>query len=245
MGLQPSLLEGCVFQRRIYFRSMPTETIADRVGRVRSRIAAACRRSGRTADDVTLVAVTKGMAPELVREAFEAGIRHFGENRVQEAEAKLRALADVRGGSTWHMVGHLQSNKVKGAIALFDIIHSVDSLHLAETISQRAPVPVPVFLELNLAAESTKFGFSLHDLPGAYAAMAELPRLDVVGLMTVAPPAQRAEDVRPIFQRLREEARLLGLRGLSMGMSDDFEVAIEEGATHVRIGRAIFGERQR
>lgn len=222
---------------------MPTETIAGRLGRVRQRIEAACARSGRSADSVTLIAVTKGFPPAAIREAAAAGVRHFGENRVQEAQGKLPQLAGLSNAVTWHMIGHLQTNKVKTVLELFDTIHSVDSLHLAEAISRRALETVPVFLEVNVSGEHTKYGFSLDNLPSEHAAVAALPKLDVRGLMTVAPLADDPEQARPVFRRLRDAAASLGLRELSMGMSDDFEVAIEEGATHVRIGRAIFGER--
>jgi len=218
-------------------------TVAQRVERVRLRIATACQRSGRSPEEVTLVAVTKGFPPEAAREAVAAGVRHLGENRVQEAEAKRLGLSDLPPDVVWHMVGHLQTNKVKTALGLFDIIHSVDSLDLAEAISRRALKPVPVFLEVNVAGEPTKYGFSPDELPRAREAIARLSNLDVRGLMTVAPLAASQEAVRSVFRRLREMAHSLGLHELSMGMTDDFEVAVEEGATHVRIGRAIFGER--
>jgi hypothetical protein len=191
------------------------------------------------------VAVAKGFPAEAVREGAAAGLRHFGENRVQEAQAKLPLLADLSPRPTWHMVGHLQTNKVKTALGLFDIIHSVDSLHLAEAISRRAPqsVRVPVLLEVNVAGEAAKYGFSAEELPAQAEAIRRLPGLDVRGLMTVAPMTESPEQVRPVFRRLRGLAESLGLRELSMGMTDDFEVAVEEGATIVRIGRAIFGER--
>jgi len=220
------------------------DTIAQRLEAVRRGIAAACLRSGRSPAEVTLVAVCKGFPPEAIREAAAAGVRHLGENRVQEAEAKRPHLTDLPPGVVWHMVGHLQTNKVKTALGLFDIIHSVDSLHLAETISRRALRLVPVFLEVNVAGEASKYGFSPDGLPKAAAAIACLPNLQVRGLMTVAPLAASMEQVRPVFRRLREMARSLGLQEPSMGMTDDFEVAVEEGATHVRIGRAIFGERR-
>jgi pyridoxal phosphate enzyme (YggS family) len=220
---------------------MAVQTIAARVEVVGTRIAAACERAGRSRTEVTLIAVTKGFGPETVREAVAAGVRDIGENRVQEAEAKLLGLRGLP--VTWHMIGHLQTNKVKAALRLFDIIHSVDSVHLAEAISGRAPRQVPAFLEVNVAGEPTKPGFALDELPPAFEAITRLPNLDVRGLMTVAPPTASPEDVRPVFRRLAGAARKLGLRELSMGMTDDFEVAIEEGATHVRIGRAIFGER--
>lgn len=207
------------------------------------RVAAACQRSGRSEDEVTLVAVTKGVPPRAIVEAAHSGVRDFGENRIQEAATKRPALEDLPRGTRWHMVGHLQTNKVKECLRLFDIIHSVDSLHLAEVISRRAARPVPVFLEVNVAGESTKHGFTPDELYGAFERICILPNLEIHGLMTVAPLTGDAEEVRPVFASLRALAGRLNLRGLSMGMSDDFEVAVEEGATHVRIGRAIFGER--
>jgi pyridoxal phosphate enzyme (YggS family) len=141
------------------------------------------------------------------------------------------------------MIGHLQTNKVAAALRLFDVIHSVDSLRLAEAISSRAASALPVFLEVNVAEEPSKGGFDVGELSDAVPAVRRLPNLDVRGLMTIAPIAGRSEDVRPVFRRLREAAHGLGLSGLSMGMTNDYEIAIEEGATHVRVGRAIFGER--
>ena len=224
---------------------MRVATVAERLQAVRLRMAEACHRSGRSPDQVTLVAVTKGFPPQAVREAAAAGVRHFGENRVQEAQAKLPTLADLSPRPTWHMVGHLQTNKVKTALNLFDIIQSVDSLHLAEAISRRAPKPhrVPVLLEVNVAGEPAKYGFSPAELPAQADAIRRLPGLDVRGLMTVAPMTNDCDELRPVFQRLRELARSLQLPELSMGMTDDFETAVEEGATIVRVGRAIFGER--
>ena len=224
---------------------MQVSTIAERLEAVRLRIAEACHRSGRSPDEVTLVAVTKGFPPEVVRRGAAAGIRHFGENRVQEAQAKLPLLADLSPRPTWHMVGHLQTNKVKTALNLFDIIHSVDSLHLAEAISRRVPpsARVPVLLEANVAGEPAKYGFSPEELPAQAKAIRRLPGLDVRGLMTVAPMTEDSYELRPVFRRLRQLAQSLDLPELSMGMTDDFEVALEEGATIVRIGRAIFGER--
>ena len=223
---------------------MYAASIASRVEGVRRRIASACERSGRSPEEVTLVAVTKGVALEAIRESVDAGVRHLGENRVQEAEDKQNVLGDLSGLVTWHMVGHLQTNKVKLAMSLFAIIQSVDSFHLAEAISKRSSARRPIFLEVNLSQEPSKYGFALDELPRRHAAIAQLPALDVRGLMTVAPQTDNAEDVRPHFWRLRVAAEGLGLKELSMGMSNDFEVAIEEGATHVRIGRAIFGERR-
>jgi len=224
---------------------MCVATVAERLQAVRLRIADACARTGRSPDEVTLVAVTKGFPPEAVREAAAAGVRHFGENRIQEAQAKLPALGDLSPKPTWHMVGHLQTNKVKTALNLFDIIQSVDSFHLAEAINRRAPQPdrVPVLLEVNVAAEPAKYGFSPDELPSQAEAIRRLPGLDVRGLMTVAPMTDDREQLRPIFRRLRQLAQSLQLPELSMGMTDDFETAVEEGATIVRVGRAIFGER--
>jgi hypothetical protein len=170
-----------------------------------------------------------------------AGIAHVGENRVQEAAAKILALRGLP--VTWHLVGHLQTNKAKTALELFDIIHSVDSLHLAEVLSHRAERPLPVLLEVNVTGEVSKFGFSPDDVAAAAQAIPRLPHVDLRGLMTVAPFVSDPETVRPVFRELRRLRDALGLRELSMGMTDDFEVAIEEGATLVRIGRAIFGER--
>ena len=222
---------------------MRVSTIAERLDAVRLRIAAACLRGGRSPEDVTLVAVVKGFPPAAVREAVAAGVRHLGENRVQEAAARRPPLDDLPPDVVWHMVGHLQTNKVATALNLFDIIQSVDSLHLAQAVSGRAHIDVPVFLEVNVAGEATKYGFAPDDLPAAAEAIARLPHIEVRGLMTVAPLLADQQQARPVFRRLRELGRALGLHELSMGMTDDFEVAVEEGATLVRIGRAIFGER--
>lgn len=222
---------------------MERQTVAERLEQVRNRIEAACKRSGRLPKEITLIAVTKGFPPDVVHEAVAAGITDIGENRVQEAQAKRSELSDLPANVTHHMLGHLQTNKVKAALDLFDIIHSVDSLHLAEAISRRASTPFPVFLEVNAAAETSKFGFTPEAIPDEVRAIRGLSNLDVRGLMTVAPIADDTEDVRPIFRRLRKCADDLDLQDVSMGMTNDFEVAIEEGATHVRIGRALFGER--
>lgn len=221
---------------------MPLDTIAERVAHVQESIASACTRVGRSPQEITLLAVTKGVAPEMIREAVAAGIRDLGENRVQEAEGKRRALHDLT-GVTWHMVGHLQTNKIKTAMGLFDIIHSVDSFHLADAISRRSVERLPIFLEVNVAREPNKYGFSIEELRFEFERIARLPHVDVRGLMAIAPQTRDFERVRSIFRTLKEAARTLGLSELSMGMSDDFQIAVEEGATHLRIGRAIFGER--
>jgi len=217
--------------------------IAERLAVVRERIEAACCRAGRSPEEVTLVGITKGFAPDAVAEAVAAGLEDAGENRVQEAAAKIEALARRGIRPRWHLVGHLQTNKVKTALDLFAIIHSVDSLRLAQELNRRASRPAAVLIEVNVAQEASKFGFIPGELPTALSAISSLPNLDVRGLMNVAPVAGDAEAVRPIFRRLRELRDAAGLRELSMGMTDDFEVAIEEGATLVRVGRAIFGPR--
>ncbi len=217
------------------------ETIAARLTQVHDRIAAACERSGRLPEEVTLIAVSKGFGAAAVREAAATGVTDIGENRVQEAADKRPELDDVSGVS-WHMIGHLQTNKVKVALGLFDVIHSVDSLRLAQAISNRATSYVPVFLEVNVSQEPTKTGFTIDQVSDAYRA-ARLLHLDVRGLMTIAPRTDGDENARPIFRELRQTAQGLGLEQLSMGMTNDYEIAIEEGATRVRIGRAIFGER--
>ena len=221
---------------------MRLATIAERVAHVRQRVEHAAERAGRSPADVTIVAVSKGFPPSAIDEAVVAGIGDVGENRVQEAAAKIVALRPLP--ITWHLVGHLQTNKAKTALELFDIIHSVDSLHLAEVLSHPdRSGPLPILLEVNAAGEATKFGFPPGEVAAAAQAIARLPHLDLRGLMTVAPFVSDPETVRPVFRELRRLRDALGLRELSMGMTDDFEVAIEEGATLVRIGRAIFGER--
>ena len=191
-----------------------------------------------------MVAVTKTVEPDRVIEAFQAGVRHFGENKVQEAARKLPLLGEMVSASTWHMVGHLQSNKVKHALELFHSIDSVDSVRLARLVDGYARKKMPILLQVNVSEELTKEGFSVRELPDAAAQIREMPHLDVRGLMTVGPLVPDPNGVRPVFRRLRELSDSLGLKELSMGMSDDFEVAIEEGATMIRIGRGIFGERR-
>jgi hypothetical protein len=220
---------------------MRLDTIAERVAHVRQRVERAAERAGRSPADVAIVAVSKSFPRQAIEEAVAAGIAHVGESRVQEAAAKIPGLRRLP--VTWHLVGHLQANKAKTAVELFDIIHSVDSLHLAEVLSHRAQRPLPVLLEVNAAGETSKFGFPPSEVAAAAQAVARLPHLDLRGLMTVAPWASDPEAVRPIFRHLRRLRDALGLPELSMGMTDDFEVAIEEGATLVRIGRAIFSER--
>ena len=228
--------------------------VAANVARVRERIAAAARRSGRRADDVTLVAVTKGVALPRILAAGTCGVTDFGENRVQEAVPKITTLRAQRlSTARYHMVGHLQRNKVRGAVQIFEVVHSVDSAALAAALSQRAAASgriVDVLLQVNVAQEPQQFGLAPEALPSMLREIVGLPALRVIGLMTIAPQADDAGRVRPVFRRLRELRDGMARTGvapllvhLSMGMSDDFEIAVEEGATIVRIGRAIFGPR--
>jgi hypothetical protein len=211
---------------------------------IRKRIAKAAEKAGRSSSEVTLVAVTKTVDASAIQEAFAAGLCHFGESRIQEAKDKIPALSCLDPRPTWHLVGHLQTNKAKTAAEMFDVIHSIDSLKVAEAISQHSSRDMSVLVQVNVAGESSKHGFVLQDTIAALEHIARLPHLRIKGLMTIAPYADDPEEVRPVFRRLRLMRDSLGLEHLSMGMSHDFEVAIEEGATMVRIGRAIFGERE-
>ena len=211
---------------------------------VRARIARACQRSNREPDKVTLVAVTKGFDMRVIRTAFNCGLRDFGENRAQEATGKMEQLADLRQSIMWHMVGHLQSNKAKIAVQKFDIVHSVDSVRLAMILSQYIDNTFPILLQMNITGEGSKSGFKEEEVLNAIREIEKLPNLEIKGLMTIAPFVNDPEEIRPVFRRLRELRDSIGLEHLSMGMTDDFEVAVEEGATILRIGRAIFGHRR-
>jgi pyridoxal phosphate enzyme (YggS family) len=231
--------------------------VADNLAAIRERIAAAARRAGRSPDEIALMAVTKTFPPQVIRAAYDAGQRLFGENRVQEFAAKcpeLRGLADAR----WHMVGHLQSNKASKAAEIFDAMDSVDSVHLAEKLNAAARKldrRLGVLVELNLGGESQKSGVAPEspEFGALLDAAARLEHLEFRGLMTIPPFTGDPEGARPYFRRLREirdhiagrNLLRVGLDVLSMGMSHDFEVAIEEGSTCVRLGTAIFGERPR
>jgi PLP dependent protein len=232
--------------------------IKENVALCLKRIDAAARRAHRDPSDVTLVGVAKGADAARIQEALGAGVRHVGENRIQEASLKYDALNNVArslGATlTWHMIGHLQTNKAKDAVRLFDLIHSVDSVRLAEAIEKEAAKInkiQDILLEVNVSGEASKYGFSPDDIKTAFKKIIVFSHLRVRGLMTVAPIEDDPEKTRLFFRRLRElNKELFGLRPsdfglpfLSMGMTDDFEIAIEEGATHVRIGRGIFGER--
>jgi PLP dependent protein len=217
--------------------------IEQNVRNLQQHITMACERAGRSPQDVKLIAVSKTMQASAIEEAFHAGIRDFGESRVQEAKTKVEQLQTLKPDITWHLVGHLQTNKAKTAAAIFDIIHSVDSLKLAETLNNCSPKRLPILIQVNIAAEATKGGFMMSEVDEAVKQIGKLSNLEVQGLMSIAPWVENTEEVRPVFRQLRLLRDALGLKHLSMGMSDDFEVAIEEGATLVRIGRAIFGER--
>ena len=223
---------------------MKDARIKQNLAGIRKRIAKAAEKAGRSPSEVTLVAVTKTVDVSAIQEAFAAGLCHFGESRIQEAKDKIPALSCLDPRPTWHLVGHLQTNKAKTAAEMFDVIHSVDSLKVAEAISQYASRDMSVLVQVNVAGEASKYGFVLQDTIAALEHIARLPHLRIKGLMTIAPYADNPEEVRPVFRRLRLMRDSLGLEHLSMGMSHDFEVAIEEGATLVRIGRAIFGERE-
>jgi len=225
-------------------RDVLQQGIAENVASIRKRIEAAARRSRRDAGSVKLIAVTENFPAATVRAAYGCGLRDFGENRVQEAEAKFGELADLRPDLTLHLIGHLQTNKVKDALKLFDIIHSVDSVKLVQEISNRAAGKVPVLIEVNVAGEESKFGLSEEQLRNTITATGGMPNIEIRGLMTVAPYVEDAEEVRPVFAELKRLNDSFGFTELSMGMTDDFEVAIEEGATMIRVGRAIFGERR-
>lgn len=222
----------------------PPGALAERVSAVRERVRIACERAGRNPASVTLVAVTKTRPASAVAEAWAAGIRNFGENRVQEGAAKAEEAAALGIAPTWHLIGHLQTNKVRPALRAFDILHAVDSERLLRAIAAAADSPVRMMIEVNVSQEPSKYGVAPAELPGLLACAGALPGIRVEGLMTVAPAAPDPEASRPFFRALRELAIGHGLPALSMGMTGDFEIAIEEGATHIRVGRAIFGERQ-
>jgi pyridoxal phosphate enzyme (YggS family) len=219
------------------------QTVEQRIAAVRERIQRACDRAGRDPGGVTLVAVSKTHAAEALAAAYAAGVRDFGENRVQEALPKIEALRARDMAPRWHLVGHLQTNKAKVAAEAFDILHGVDTERVAEAISRHATRPVEVLLEVNVAGETSKHGVSPEEAEAVAERIRALPNVRLTGLMTVAPIVDDPEEARPMFRRLREMCDRLGLRELSMGMTDDFEVAVEEGSTLVRVGRAIFGPR--
>ncbi|MDD5705204.1 MAG: YggS family pyridoxal phosphate-dependent enzyme [Kiritimatiellae bacterium] len=227
------------------------DSFRERLAHIRARMAAACARAKRGADEVELIAVTKTFGPEAVRDAWQAGIAQLGENRVQEAAAKIPTCVS---GPEWHLIGHLQRNKVRPALELFTVLQAVDSERLLEQIARVADetgARPRVLLEINVSGEASKFGLTPEAAPAAIEHTLTLPSLTLEGLMTMAPFCPDQELTRPVFARLRdcrdrwERQFGIGLPRLSMGMSNDYEVAIEEGATWVRIGTALFGGRPR
>jgi len=231
---------------------MTTKSVRENLLRIQEKIAAAAARAGRNANEITLIGVSKTHPASAIREAFEAGVRHFGENRVQEWEGKRARTEGL--AATWHLIGHLQSNKAVKAAKLFHSIDSVDDLALAQRLDRaRVEAGIPgklrVLIEVRVALEETKSGVETRELPELAEKIAGLPRLELAGLMCIPPFLEQVEQVRPYFRRLRELrdqlSKSLGraLPVLSMGMSHDFEAAIEEGATEVRLGTALFGER--
>jgi len=230
-------------------------TLSENIAFVQERVSAAARRAGRTPREVTLMGVTKTQSPERIREAYAAGLRVFGENRVQEFAGKAGALADLA-GAEWHMIGHLQTNKAATAAELFHAVDSVDSVKLAEKLDASAREmgkKLPVLIEINVGGEAAKSGVAAdsQELANLLASAARFECLQFCGLMTVPPFAEDPQEARPFFRRLRELSEKIAARRLpgiqthvlSMGMSHDFEVAVEEGSTCVRVGTAIFGER--
>ncbi len=225
--------------------------LAANIETVEQRITAACQRVGRARSEVTLIAVTKSQPPDAIQEAARLGLTLFGENKVQEARAKIPLCP---GRLRWHMIGHLQTNKCREAVGLFEMVQSVDSLHVAEELNKRAEAAsktLPILIEVNVSGEASKFGCKPEQLLAEFESLNCFDRLEIHGLMTIPPWGPNPEKARPLFGKLRllkeQCEQILGapLPHLSMGMSDDFEVAIEEGATMVRVGTAIFGERPR
>lgn len=229
---------------------METEfNFSERLEKVQERIKAACQRSGRSVNDVEIIAVTKTHGPEVIRDAWEGGLRIMGENRVQEAAAKIPQSIS---GPDWHLIGHLQKNKIRPALQLFTMLHSIDSLDLLKQIGRIAEetgATPSILLEVNVSGESSKFGLRPDNVPQVIEEALSIRHITLEGLMTMAPFSTNQEDARPHFARLRElrdkmEADFnASFPHLSMGMSGDYEVAIEEGATLVRIGTALFGDR--
>ncbi|MBV9258971.1 MAG: YggS family pyridoxal phosphate-dependent enzyme [Ktedonobacteraceae bacterium] len=228
------------------------ERLAANIAAVRSAIKEAAERVGRRPEEITLIAVSKTRPVAMVEMAYRLGITDFGENRVQEALPKIAEFRPQ--GLRWHMIGHLQSNKARKVVSAFASVHSVDSLHLAQALNRYVELEqrerLPVLLEVNIAGEQSKAGIRGAEVPVLARQIAELPHLELQGLMTVAPLVENPEEVRPVFRelrslrdRLRDELPDCSWHHLSMGMTDDYCIAIEEGATIVRVGRAIFGER--
>lgn len=226
-----------------------TGSISENLLNIHDRIARAARRAGRDPGEVTIVAVTKTVEPKRIKEAISAGLRVFGENYVQEAQEKMGKFKEKK--LKWHFIGHLQKNKAKFAVELFDLIHSLDSVELAQELNKRAKKPLDVLIEVNIAKENTKTGIDPEGAVKLARAISSMGNLKLRGLMAIPPSFEQPEMARPYFAMVRRLAERINkeklpgvyLRELSMGMSNDFEVAIEEGATMVRLGTAIFGTR--
>ncbi len=215
--------------------------LEERLAQLQERVSLACARAGRKPSDVLLLAVTKVFPAAAIREAWNLGLRDFGENYVQEFETKAPEVTDLA-GARFHLIGHLQSNKAKKASELFQTIQTVDSAKLARRLDDCGR-PLDVMIEVKLSEEESKHGADPAELPALVDAVRACPRLTLTGLMTIPPWSENQEETRPYFARLRELARRFEVPGLSMGMSNDFEAAIEEGATCVRVGTALFGRR--
>jgi pyridoxal phosphate enzyme (YggS family) len=234
-------------------KQVSNQTMSERFLNVRQRVEHAARRCNRSTEDITLVAISKTHPTETLQAALEIGVSDLGENRVQEAEGKIEALG--REAVHWHLVGHLQSNKARRAVQLFDVIHSLDSPELAQKLDrlciEEGREELPVLIQINFGGEESKTGIDPRDLPQLLEATAACQRLRLIGLMTLPPYFENPDCGRPFFKALREVRDQLKVEGrfgegrgeLSMGMSHDFEIAIEEGATILRVGTAIFGER--
>jgi pyridoxal phosphate enzyme (YggS family) len=220
---------------------LPPDSLHYRLNQVEERIQSAVARAGRKRSDVTLIAVTKKFPAEVILEAYELGLRHFGENYVQEWETKHPAISRLS-GVEFHLIGHLQSNKARIAAQLFQVIETVDSAKLARRLNDTG-TPLEVMIEVKLSAEESKEGAAPEDLPALIGAIRACPNLRLTGLMTMPPWSDDPEQTRPYFRRLAALGKAHGLDKLSMGMSSDLEAGIEEGATHIRVGTALFGAR--
>jgi PLP dependent protein len=225
--------------------------IEQKLNQIKERINQAAERAGRNPSEITLVGVTKTAERQAVEAAFRAGLTDFGENRIADAEAKFTPLPYPENAAKLHLIGHLQSNKAKRAVSLFDFVHSLDSIKLAEALDRHAAElgkKLPVLVQVNVSGEISKEGIEPAELPAVLTALANLSHVEPCGLMTIAPIAQNVEEVRPVFRDLRilfeKSASYVKMtdkwKHLSMGMTNDFEIAIEEGATLIRVGRAIF-----
>ncbi len=226
--------------------------ISENLSKVKERINSTAVSSGRDPRDITLIVISKTRSAEIVNMAIECGVRHFGENKIQEAVPKINDLNKQHSGLTWHMVGHLQSNKAKIAVLNFDMIQSVDSIKLARKISgiaQQLQKNVDILIEVNISGEESKYGINPDDVEHINGEIASLPNINVRGLMTIGPLTSDIVDIRNAFRRMRkifedmQNSENDGFNILSMGMTDDYEIAIQEGSTMIRLGRAIFGPR--